>query len=299
VASLPLLAPAPYAKTRPMIIAIAFLITALLAHSEVPESLADIPPDFPSIGFTLNPSYSAIGLHFGSILNVRRERPVLSTYEGELMMGLGSNPGPKEDRVCAQSRMDSIRQRTGNQQEQNALAKSSATDCLLFKNPWRFSFLNDELYSRMISVKERPVLIYYITHLFSFSHILMRTRNHVQQVFPIMPNLKIEPHFQISSWSQFHPESGHITGRIVGASSVNVLIKSYEVIIQEGENASNFRAMSISDGDLFRYITRAMLTGKRLRIEYVRLFGLHAQTVAFFWNYLTEYRVIAVDVIDQ
>jgi hypothetical protein len=149
----------------------------------------------------------------------------------------------------------------------------------------------------MVAVKEKPVIIYYINYYVSLAHLLMNTRNEVLDVFATQPDLNIEPNFSIPAWSGIQPEVGVINGRIVQASLEFPIRKSYEVIIQESENANNFRAMSVSDAKLFNYITRAMLTGRQLRIRYMRLYGPHAGLMTSMLNYMTSMRIISVDVI--
>ena len=125
----------------------------------------------------------------------------------------------------------------------------------------------------------------------------MKTKNQVLGAFPVQPDLKIEPSFRVSSWQALHPEAGVITGRIVQASLEYPVRKTYEIIIQERENANNFRAMSVNNGDMFRYINRAMLTGKQLRIEFIRLHRPHSRFLSALFNYMTNYRIISVEIL--
>jgi hypothetical protein len=168
----------------------------------------------------------------------------------------------------------------------------------LFNNPWRFSFLRRSLFDHISRIKERPVVIYYVNYYVAPSHVLMNTANQVLEAFPVQPDLKLEPNFRIPSWSALHPEAGVIVGRIVQASLEFPLRKTYEVIIQESENADNFRAMSVSDRKLFQYINKAMLSGRQVRIEYTRLFRPHGTILSTIFNYLTNFRVISVELVE-
>jgi hypothetical protein len=125
----------------------------------------------------------------------------------------------------------------------------------------------------------------------------MQTRNRVLNAWATNPDLKITRKFETSSWRRIHPESGTITGRVVQASLEYSVRKTYEVIIQEREHADNFRAMSVSNREMFQYITRAMLTGKMLRLEYIRLFSPHAGVASFFLNYMTSFRIVSAEIL--
>src|SRR5262249_47476245 len=118
-------------------------------------------------------------------------------------------------------------------------------------------------------------------------------------VFPIQPDLKVDDSYALSTWKRAYPESGVVKGRVVQASLEYPFRKTYEVIIQESENANNFRAMSIHDGRLFRYISRAMLTGKPMVIEYVRLYQAHGRFVSTLFNYMTHYRIVAAKLDEE
>lgn len=267
-----------------------------------PAIMEELPEGFPKLRFRINPFYHSIGLKLGFILNVRRERPILSTYEGEMMLGVGTGPDTVVDRQCMQAILQqgtSTRRSTLDDRQDQELRARVAEECALFNNPWRFSFLSDDLFRAMVPSKDRPVLIYYVNYYFAPSHILMQTGNQALAVFPTQPNLQINRRYSIPAWTRIQPESGVITGRIVQASIEFPVRKTYEVIIQESENANNFRAMSVSDRGLFQYINQAMLTGKRVRVSYVRLFGPHASVMSTLFNYLTNMRVTAVEIIDD
>ena len=273
----------------------ALLLTLLLSSGNAQETnLVDPPKDFPFIGFSINPIYHSIGVRLGNVLTIRRERPVLRTFEGEQMLGFGTNPRPIVDRQCVQSILG---ERSPNQQATDANRREADRKCFLVNNPSRFSTLNSSLYDKITEIKDQPLLIYYITHHIAPSHVLMRTRDRVLRGFPTIPNLRIDPSFRIPSWSELHPESGVITGRVVQASLEFSVRKSYEIIIQENQNGDNFRAMSVNDGNMFRYIMHAMLTGKLLRIEFVRLYRPHAAVLSFIFNYMTDFRIISVEII--
>lgn len=274
-----------------------FLLTLLLnpvtgLAQETQES-NEIPENFPVVRFSINPLYYSTGFYLGHVLNVRRVRPILSTFEGEMMIGFGSNPQPVSDRRCMQMYMA-----TPRPDEKQNIEEVARQECMLFQNPWKFSFLSQGLQNTLVILKERPVVVFYTNYLFIPQYLLTKTRNYASAAFAVNPNLQIPRSFQVRSWRSIQPEAGSITGRIVKASFENPLRKSYELIIQESENADNFRTMSVNDGDLFRYISQAMLTGKLMRIEYVRLFRPHAVALSTLFNYATHYRVVSVTLLD-
>jgi hypothetical protein len=214
------------------------------------------------------------------------------------MLGIGTGPEVAVDRACMQDILQhGTSTRRSKHDEDAQLRKRATQECRLFTNPWRFSFLSGKLYESVKDIKDSPVLIYYINYYFMPSHLLMRTKNEVLNVFPVQPDLQIEPQFRIPSWSAVHPEAGMITGRVVQASLEYPVRKTYEVVIQESQNANNFRAMSVNDREMFQYITRAMLTGRLLRIEFTRLWGPHAGALTKLFNYMSSYRVISVEIL--
>jgi hypothetical protein len=225
---------------------------------------------------------------------------VFRTFEGELMLGFGTGPERVVDRQCAQTvlgrQTGTLRSR---QQDQPELRERAANKCTLFINPWPFSFLSRALRDTIEEIKDNPTAIYYVNYYIAPSHLLMKTKNQVLGAFPVQPDLKIEPSFRVSSWQALHPEAGVITGRVVQASLEYPVRKTYEIIIQERENANNFRAMSVNNGDMFRYINRAMLTGKQLRIEFIRLHRPHSRFLSALFNYMTNYRIISVEILSD
>jgi hypothetical protein len=271
-----------------------------LQAQEAPAQTSDLPENFPELRFRFNPTYHSIGLKLGHVLTVRRHRPILSTFEGEMMLGFGTGPADAVDRQCMQVTLEQgTSTRRSNQQEQDELRAKAAQDCFLFTNPWRFSFLNTPTFNLISEIKDRPVVIYYVNYYIAPSHLLMKTKNQVLEAFPTQPNLKLDPSFRIRTWAGVLPEAGVITGRIVQASIEYPVRKTYEVIIQESENANNFRAMSVSDVRLFQYITHAMLTGRLVRIHYVRLYNPHGALMSTLLNYLTNFRVSAVELVEN
>jgi hypothetical protein len=259
-----------------------------------------LPVGFPEFSrWSLSPFSYSTGIQLGQILNLRRERPVFSTFEGDLMLGFGTSFGEKVDRVCVESELPTQSRARISSEELARLTQEARNSCALFRNPWRFSFLSSNLFDRIVPMKGRPVLLYFINYFSAIapSHILKRTSNTLLDAFPVDPNLALATSFRIPSWKALHPESGFISGRIVRASLENSLRKTFEVVIQENENSDSFRAMTVSNEGLFRYITHAMLTGRQLRIEYIRLFSRHSALIQSIWTHMTDYRIIGVEII--
>jgi hypothetical protein len=266
------------------------------------SSSSELPEDFPKLGFTMNPTYHSIGVKLGHALSVSRQRLVLRTFEGEFMLGFGANPDQVKDRGCVQSVLNQgTNTRRTPQRQDKELQNKADEECTLFTNPWRFSFLSKSLYDRVVNNKVESVVAYYVNYYTYLkpSHLLMKTTNRLLNIFPVQADLKIEPSFKISAWPRLHPEAGVITGRIVHASLEYPIRKTYEVIIQESENANNFRAMSVNDQQLFQYITQAMLTGKQMRIEFIRLYRPHGRALTALFNYMTDFRIISVELLND
>ncbi len=252
------------------------------SHGQGVAEMTQLPDNFPTLSQTMNPLYNSRGFQLGRILNVRRLRPILSSFEGDMMVGLGTDPKPMFDRLCLE--------------ERRARAER---DCQLFENPWPFSFLDRSLATEHAALRNRAAVVFFSNYFWRPAHMLMSTNNQLENIFPVQPNLQLAPRFEIPAWRAIQPEAGYITGRIVRASTESWLIKSFEVIIQEGENANNFRAMSVSDQDLLNYIAQAMLTGRKQKIGFIRLHQPHARLKSAIFNYATQYRIVSVELLDS
>src|SRR6185312_5782713 len=183
---------------RRLLLALAVIFCSLPLTAQSPA----LPEGFPEIRFSMNPLYHSTGMKLGHILAVRRERPILSTYEGELMLGFGTSAGRVVDRACMQTVLEqgTSTRRSENPQEQVEHTRQVQDECSLFSNPWRFSLLNTAIFENLSTVKDRPAVIYYINYYITPSHILMKTKNQVLAVYPTDPDLKVEPQFRVPAW---------------------------------------------------------------------------------------------------
>jgi hypothetical protein len=91
---------------------------------------------------------------------------------------------------------------------------------------------------------------------------------------------------------------GDIVGRVVKASLDHVILKTFEVTIQN-QLDNSFSYLSVDDPQVFDALVRAMMSGRILKIGYIRLFGLQARLLSLVRGYDTADRIVSVDSADS
>lgn len=264
-------------------------LSALLSIAGAQTQFSDLP----RVEYFRNPYYESQGFRLGYILDFARFGIVIPSYEGKLMLGFGSSPDSDIDPRCYATKM------------RNKVAPEIAKkECLTVSNPWPFSTLDSSVfkqYSGYTDAKTAPVLVYYVRPTLSPEHEVTNTKNFVEGIYRLNPNIKmasaIDGRESASELpARLNREEGYIEGRVVKASLDHPLRKSFEITIQEGPLGSNFKQMSVSSQDVFNYIVQTMLTGKLVRIGYLKLQGLENDIYLIGKDYDTAYRVITVEL---
>jgi len=259
----------------------------------------------PHISYFRNPYYYSEGFRLGFVLDFHRSGfPFwIWSYEGELMTGFGSDKMMVVDQYCMADEMAWISEIKDEQKKQTAM-QAAKTQCYVFDNPWNFSTLNAGLYETYLGFQNlqfTPVLIYYVSPIFSFSRAITNTSNFVEGIYSINPSLDIPKSYKVPSYDlpiagTFNKDRGFKEGRIVTASLDHYVRKSFEVTLQEGPYGNNFRRMSVSDQEMFDFIVKAMLTGKMVRVEYVKITDIENEILRIGKSYDTPYRVVSLEV---
>jgi hypothetical protein len=73
----------------------------------------------------------------------------------------------------------------------------------------------------------------------------------------------------------------------------------YEVLIQVGDSGNDFRRMNVAYTDMMNFILDAMLTGRLLRISFLKLLDFEATPEHTIEGYTTPFRVVGIQVLDQ
>lgn len=280
-------------------------VTAAVLATLVPmDALSDsnLPPDVPKVRFTVNPLYSQEGFRMGHLLQFTSV--IGWHYEGSLMQGYASSPGPLVDQTCVQNMTKAGRATTTAEIE---------SICAFDENPWHFSAVDGTLFKEIQgSDQPKPVVVYYSRPIWSALGAIANlapqvmwsnTLNIAQKVWIVKPP---DTMFKIYSLEQgelghiaeviSHAE-GYVEGRVVKATLDHLLRKTYEITIQLGDGGNNFKRMSVNDPAMFDHLVLAMMSGKLLRLGYVHYFQSVEGWYSDLRGYQTLYRITSVEVL--
>jgi hypothetical protein len=254
-------------------------------------------PQFPKVRYSPNVIYRSEGFRLGYIQTFARVGYFPWSYEFQMALGVGTSSDQScidEEKAEAQHIPDlAERQRRLSQIPQN---------CLVDSNPWLFSSLDTPIYNQIDGMMQtvRPVVIYYSTPVISYKQLVTRTSNYVYDIFTVDERYPVQKYFEISLplAAQINPERGTIVGRVVKASLDHLFFKTYEITIQKNVQGMRLIKMSLNDSNLFDQVVRAMLTGKVLRIGYIRLPGWYGKFLSVLRGYDTNSRIVSVDILE-
>jgi hypothetical protein len=233
-------------------------------------------------------------------------------YEAELMLGLGTSPDVMEDSACLTYETlaaDAIQ----DQAKRDLALQQIREDCAIDRNPWPFSVVDYSLYQKSVSLAAAPVVVYYVRPIWSpigvfesgsIKALWTYTKNYVTRIFPTNPD---EPTFKFYSItegelpfaSKINPVSGYIEGRIIKATMESPIRKTYEVTIQEGALGNNFTSLSVNNSRLYDHIVMSMLSGRMVRVGYVKLFSWQGEVESLIRGYRTYYRMTSIEVLPK
>jgi hypothetical protein len=128
------------------------------------------------------------------------------------------------------------------------------------------------------------------------------TLNYVQKIFPIDPDLPAFKFFSLDKGEMpvataVNPAEGYTKGRVVKASMDHLIRKTYEITFQQGAHGTNFTRLSVNSSEMFDHLVLSMLTGKQVRIGYLRMFSWEGFWVSAVRGYKTYYRVTSVEIL--
>jgi hypothetical protein len=257
--------------------------------------------DLPKVEYTRNPYFESEGFRLGFLLEFAREGIAIWSYEGQFMVGYGADRVEMIDPTCFQGKTDwlnSVKDVT----KKNKAMEAARKECYIFTNPWMFSTLDSRIYNRyqeLANTKATPVVLYYVTPFISPENLITNTKNFVEGIYPVNESLELQPSFTATGSELpvgLNREQGYVNGRIVKASLDHVIRKSFEIVIQEGPLGNNFRRMSVSSQEMFDYIIKVMLTGREVRVGFLRLLGAENTLYRIGKDYDTAYRVTSVQL---
>ncbi|NJL24049.1 MAG: hypothetical protein HC902_01925 [Calothrix sp. SM1_5_4] len=269
-----------------------------------------LPGEIPRVRWSPNPTFSEEGFRLGYIM--RFQDKLFWHYEGDFMMGYGSSPKRVLDRGCQVE----FEKRIAGQR--SASARAALTEqmdeaCFIEINPWPFSAVDGDLYKRYQAFGIEPVVLYYttsinsffgVTHTGSLRALMTNTRNYVQDVYRTNPGLTAPTYYSLETGAlpiarRVNPAEGFAEGRIVKASLDHYFRKSYEITFQQGRMGSNFIRLSVNNSAMFDHLVLAMLTGKPVRLGFLRLFNIQNWAASIFFAYGTAYRVTSVELLSD
>jgi hypothetical protein len=277
------------------------LIFILICAFSLPGR-AQFPYKYPHLRPLGDPFETASGFMLGTVLNIEHQGSVFwrYRYEGSFMVGRGTSAGPITDVDCATQVREELSKERNVPRDPLETNRRVGEACLLLTNPWRYSFFDSTFYYLSKEAGNDMVVLFYRRLPWAPQALLTDTTNFLKNMWKVDPSLPIEPNWK-AAWyripisSTLTRERGFVLGRVVSAMLKDPIRKTYEIIVQQGDLASNFRALSVSDPELFDYIVRTMFTGRIVRVEYVKIFPLSV-IASELSGYETEYRVMRVSV---
>lgn len=268
-------------------------------------------PDFPKVRYSPDIAYESIGFMMGFVENLTWDGTVFWSYEGQLSLGYGTQPGNVEDHVCIEN-LTSEAQGYKDETRKNQFLSEIPGKCLVVPTPWFFSSLSTPLYDKYNRMGRKyldasPVVVYYEIPMWSpYRHLIMRTKttNFVEDIYRTDPNYSVPRHYEVPKGdlpivqAGVNQQIGMIPqARIVKASMDNYIRKVYTVTIQENLIGNNFRNMNVNDAGMFDYLVSAMLTGRPVRLEYYTLQDWETFVMGIR-GYRTPQRITKVDLLD-
>jgi hypothetical protein len=257
---------------------------------------APVTPEIPQLSI-LNVLNRSEGFILGYIQSFARKGYIVRSYEFGMTLGVGTS----SDQICIDEKKEEAQQIPDLAKRQRSLS-TIPQNCLVGSNPWLFSSLDRSLYNQidgMMQTTVRPAVAHFSTPGLSPKQLFTGTSNYVDKIFPVDDYL-VQKHFEIRSWLPLwiNPEQGHIVGRVVMASLEHFVFKTYEVTIQRNGLGTSLTKLSLNDSDLFKQVVRAMLTGKVLRIGFIRLPGWYGKLLSVLRGYDTNFRILSVDILE-
>lgn len=258
-------------------------------------------PSFPRVRWSPDPFYTSEGFRLGHIIKMTYGGLFIFAYEGQMTLGTGATMQTFFDRDCYALKVSNLSKDLDPGEHARALARIEK-ECTVTENPWPFSFFDKDLYQDYLHSNYDLVVVYYIRPLFSLWRIFTKSMNYVKRIWKTNANYKVAKEYKLDknaflTGEELYAKESYVEGRIVKASMDHLLRKTYEVIIQEGNYSPSYVAMTINDPDMFDHVVKCMLSGKLLRIGYVKLFAFQGFIASAVRDYDTYYRITSIETI--
>lgn len=270
-----------------IVLALLFCLGGLASAAE-PEI-----PNFPKIRYSPDFAVKSEGFLMGYFRYIDWSGYFSWSYEGQLALGIGTQPGKIVDHLCAE-----------------AHPEIAATSCVIGETPWHFSFIETPLYNQYQKLLRSqnfasPVVIYFEVPLYSPTHFFLRTgtKNFLMKIYRVSPRAMVRTHYELDRSSLPAALRGLNRGVstipqgwVVAAVLDNVIFKTYVITIQENLEGNNFMSLNVNDPEMFDFLVTAMLSGRPVRISYLQLQGWDADLFKAR-GYQTPFRIIGVDIL--
>lgn len=133
-------------------------------------------------------------------------------------------------------------------------------------NPWRFSAMDKAIQAKLNQNMGEYVVLGYNQARVKYPNV--DTEYEITSVEQLQP--KLTKTCMAKKWEKgAKTKAGKRVGRIVKASTKGTAIKSWELLIQQGNAGNQFKHMSISsDEDLYKCAIEFLKTGQKVKITY-------------------------------
>lgn len=148
--------------------------------------------------------------------------------------------------------------------ESTSLTKGSGENKKLI-NPWYFSSVDKNIHRKLNANVGEYVVLSYNEAQFKYSNV--NTAYDITEVIPI--SSPVSETCTATSYREGNKSQGTMVGRIVKASSKGTVVKTWELMFQQGNSGNQFKNMTISkDPALFECAVRFLKAGQKVKIYY-------------------------------
>lgn len=287
-------------RMQAVITTFVFTVLFITARVDAQETsnpiLGDIRQRQPVTG-SWNPFRYDAGYVLGTVAQVSARGILIKTLEGQIKLGITSTRGGYVEKDCFDAEVDQ-RQSRNPKPLTDEERKQAAELCVVNINPFEFSHYNTDLVESLERINGRLVMAFYRSY---YLLPLLESSNYIDKVYLVEPDIlkpgAVYESNEISFARSVHYGAGSFEGRIVKASLEGIVRKAHEFIIQVGNTGDLFRAVSVSDEELFKFGIQAMSTGRYLQIGYYQLYSPLASPFNLLFGYNTDLRAHRIEVI--
>lgn len=263
-------------------------------------------PALRKIRRSYNPLVFSEGYVLGYVNKASVEGTVWEGFEGEVLLGLGSNPGGVVEDECVNNKIKELQQQ-GQQEEARPrqvtpqIREQAIDQCMVRINPFPISSYSTDWQDRLNKYRSSVdlTLIRFKGYWF---HPLLSSPYFIKEAIPVknypLPRRSIDDINKFPVYRSLHYGTSQVEGRAVIASMDGIIRKHFHVIVQSGVGAGKFVHVEVPNQSLFDYIVNCMATGKLVRIYYFILYDPQAFPSNILKGYGTGLRAYRVDLLD-